>query len=1125
MMIRPCLRRFGDAPAALLLAAALLPASLLAQEAATPPTASANPAAAPAAPAAPAPAAPAKSDLVQLNPFVVDSSAQKGYLTTNTLAGTRLNTNLGDLAGSISVVTKQQLEDTASFDINDVFRYEANTEGALTYTPIQFTRGQVTDSLSGSGSTGGSFTSALSTGNRVRGLAAVDNEQDNFLSISRIPFDAYNSQSVEIDRGPNSIIYGSGSPAGIFNQSRTQAVLDKFNGSASLTTSSWGGFRESLGFNVPLIPGRLALYASQLYAARGFEQKPSSDLTRRQYVALTFEPFKSSRTRITASFENYNNYANDPNFITPIDDVTPWLAAGRPVWNTVTDQVTYLNTGQTSQAYAIGTTYPNYVAGGPLQANLTVATSPFFVPGMTFFSSGHNLQFISQGQLLASYRGSQTGFSVTGWVPSPLTASQALVNEERMTQSATLPLPLLSTGVAKYGVWQTPGVVSKDIYDWSSVNINSIDNTQTQGKTYYADIQQQIFDDPGRWGSLNLDVAWFRQELKQTIDSPLSQASATTMFVDTNENFFNGQANAHEGSPFVDVYASDVYMTPEINNNWRGMLEYELNLQDKVPGWLQWLGHHRLLTAFSQHDDVSTNLRYRPGISGGDPNYLPTSTVLNQATGYGYSNSNTAVEQIFYLNGGQNNPLGHASMGPGFYNRPSFGGPTNVPVSTYNYATGQWQTSSYTVTSDLFPTGGLTENLQDSKTYFWQAYLWNDRIVGILGIDDDQVKNRNTILPSVNPAATEYTNGFSNRAVWFREGPWSYIGGNTSTTGLVVHPFKNWASIDAAANSGNLFDGFLRTLGVTYNKSDNFNPPAAYYTDFFGNPLGKPSGSEKDLGLELATPDNKFFLRATWFKTTDLNQTITTTSGGRALYIDATLLKDWATTVVRLRNGQSLTDPNFGNVNVNPISQAEQNQISALTGLPYTFGGNVGAKGEYMNPTETEDGIAKGVDLELEYNPLPNWTMKLTWGKQRTTVSNAATEAAGWLGSRLPIWPTYAASDFPNVLTTSSGKPVYLGNFWQGYGYDSATPGPGDPSGNISTQAYYNNVVGSALAVDTATNGTLAPNQREYTWTYLTNYRIDRGVLRGLSFGGAFQFAGRSVVVYYGSTTLLNGSG
>ena len=66
---------------------------------------------------------------IVLSPFVVSTSKDSGYFAANTLAGSRMDTNLADLASSISVVTKQEMDDTASTDINDIFRYEVNTEG------------------------------------------------------------------------------------------------------------------------------------------------------------------------------------------------------------------------------------------------------------------------------------------------------------------------------------------------------------------------------------------------------------------------------------------------------------------------------------------------------------------------------------------------------------------------------------------------------------------------------------------------------------------------------------------------------------------------------------------------------------------------------------------------------------------------------------------------------------------------------------------------------------------------------------------------------------------------------------------------------------------------------------
>jgi hypothetical protein len=1051
---------------------------------------------------------------VQLSPFEVNASKDQGYFTANTLAGTRLNNNIADLGSSITVVTKQQLEDTNSININDIFRYEANTEGARTYTPTTLVRTNFSDNLGGTGGTSGNYASALDTGNRIRGLSTADQEEDNFFSLYRIPFDSYNTQAVEIERGPNSIIFGTGSPAGIVNQDRTQASTDKLSAEVEFQASSWGGQRESFGLNIPIIQDRLAIYVAQVYDSEGFKQKPSFDYTRREYAAFTLFPFKNHKTKITGSIEDYNNFADDPNGVTPTDYVTPWLNSGEPVWNPINDTVTYLKTGRTVGPYTISSTYPNYA--GILQTMLTATSSPYFVPSLTILNSGHDVMFIDQGNVQNFFKASQTGFSVPGSVPTRFTAAQALVNEERMTLSTNLPTPFA------YVAWQQPGVTSKSIYDWANVNVDSVDNTFTHATTYNLNFQQEITSD------LNFQVSWFRQQLAQLQDSPENQASATDVAVDTNQYLPNGQPNPHLGQPFVDVYQADVYNQPEINNNWRAMLDYEPDFRGKVPSWLDWLGHHRFLGVYSQHDDIQTALRYRPAIDGGDPNYLPTGAALNSAAGYSYPSSNSAIEQWMYLGGPTAGAPGYGSSGPGFLNRPGYGGPTVANITSYNYGTGQWGNSQVHMDSLLFATGGLTENLQDSKTFFWQSFLWDDRIVGSLGINDDQVKNRNTIFPATNPTAIEYTQGFPNKQYWYDEGPWTYIGGNTSTEGVVLHPFKDWAGIDGAAQRGELLPAVLRTLSFTFNKSDNFNPPPAYYTDYFGNPLGKPQGKEKDFGFEIATPNNKLFLRATWFNTTSENAFVTLTSTARANYIDNAILQHWATEVVEVRNGQNPSDPNFNNVNVNPITLAEQSQIAALTGLPYNYGGNVGANGEYVNVNATESGTAKGVELEATYNPLPNWTMKFTWAKQQTTVTGAGAQAQAWVDYRMPAWIKYTAPDLANngvPYHLANGNPLVLANFWQGYGFDSSVTGPGNINGWVNTQAYYNIVEGAQLNSDEAVNGTLAPNQREYNWSYLTNYTFERGVLKHVGIGGALSYDGQSSAGYYGNTANVNAAG
>ena len=63
-------------------------------------------------------------ETVQLSPFMVTSDT-KGYYAANTLAGTRLNSKLEDLASSISVVTRQQMNDMASVNNTGSFLSEA----------------------------------------------------------------------------------------------------------------------------------------------------------------------------------------------------------------------------------------------------------------------------------------------------------------------------------------------------------------------------------------------------------------------------------------------------------------------------------------------------------------------------------------------------------------------------------------------------------------------------------------------------------------------------------------------------------------------------------------------------------------------------------------------------------------------------------------------------------------------------------------------------------------------------------------------------------------------------------------------------------------------------------------
>src|SRR5512134_212005 len=78
----------------------------------------------------PAPASPsvASEPVVELSPFTVNTSQDVGYLAENTLAGSRLNARLRDTAGSVSVFTREFLDDLAITDIAQLLDYTVNSE-------------------------------------------------------------------------------------------------------------------------------------------------------------------------------------------------------------------------------------------------------------------------------------------------------------------------------------------------------------------------------------------------------------------------------------------------------------------------------------------------------------------------------------------------------------------------------------------------------------------------------------------------------------------------------------------------------------------------------------------------------------------------------------------------------------------------------------------------------------------------------------------------------------------------------------------------------------------------------------------------------------------------------------
>ncbi|MEO7598183.1 MAG: TonB-dependent receptor plug domain-containing protein, partial [Opitutus sp.] len=272
-----------------------------------------------------------EEEVILLSPFEVSATDDQGYTASTTLAGNRLNTEVRDIGNAVTVITKQFLNDIGATDNKTLLQYTTNTEvGGFYGNFAGFGDGAHLDES-------GRFTNP-NTNTRIRGLTSADNTREYFLTD--IPWEGYNVDGVDLQRGPNSILFGQGSPAGIINV-RLKAASFKDSNEISLRYGSFGSTRATLDINKVLIKNELALRISAVRNDEEYKQDPAYALQKRLYGALRWEPGflkkGSARTIIKVNVEFGDIQSNNPRQLPPTDAITPWFLtgtyAGRDVGN------------------------------------------------------------------------------------------------------------------------------------------------------------------------------------------------------------------------------------------------------------------------------------------------------------------------------------------------------------------------------------------------------------------------------------------------------------------------------------------------------------------------------------------------------------------------------------------------------------------------------------------------------------------------------------------------------------------------------------------------------------------------------------------------------------------------
>ena len=681
-------------------------------------------------------------EVVELSPFEVNSAQDRGYLATSTMSGTRLNSKIEDIAASLSVVTKQQLEDTASVDINDVFMYESNTEGTAQWTSFSNDRGTISDDIQ-----------ANPTGaNRMRGLSAANTATDGFASS--LPFDSYNVDSIEISRGPNAGVFGVGNSGGGVNINSARANLSRDASGFGTRTDSYGGYRANFDLNRVILKNKLAVRALGLYDDKGFERKPSSEVIRRLQLALTYHPFKN--TTIRGSFESYRDAYNRPNSTTPRDGVSDWVANGKPVYNPLTRSVRFLD-GVTP-------------AIGPIN---TVANEnallPYSIAATDTAVTTYPSMYIQNGQIqLYEINAMPTA---TGTGPTSVDATTALPGLHLLTSST-----FYNKNTAAYPLYVTKGITNKSIYDWTSVNITAPNYGNQKGETSNISFEQVILNTPRQ--SLAVQAAWQKERLynnnRSFLGSYGNAGGKLQVSVDINEYLLDGTPNPY----FLDTYLG--YPRPgyskssTINDNYRSNLAYELNLT-RENNFLKYFGRHRI-SGFGEFRSTHTNNLGFTDTIGSDESWMSATGVPSSRNSAGYR------PYMHYMVGDANGF--NVDYGPKGISAP----PYDTTLRYYNGVTKQWINEPVTY-EEYYYANRPNRKLLSTYGGTWQGFFLDGKIIPTYTIRKDFNRNRDS-NSAINPTAATDGNYVLPDPTVFGAYDWIKNRGKTTSEGVVVKPLS-----------------------------------------------------------------------------------------------------------------------------------------------------------------------------------------------------------------------------------------------------------------------------------------------------------------------------------------------
>lgn len=921
--------------------------------------------------AVPAAGEDSEAEVIMLSPFEVRSETDQGYAATQTLAGTRIRTELKDVGASISVITREFLNDVGATDNQSLLQYTTNTQ----ISGPRGTYGGMGNSTSVSEQNN---LIAPQSAQRVRGLAAADGGRDYF--ISDIPWDSFNIERIDILRGPNSILYGLGSPAGIINASTRSAEFRNV-GSFQARTGSYGSLRTTLDVNQQLISNVLAVRIDGLLADRKYEQEPAFENQKRLYGTVRFDPQlfnrRDFRTSIRVKAEHGEINSNRPRTVPPMDSVTPWFnpleisdsnrfgGMGKFTVNTVFDPT---RTDGVVAGNGYGASNNSTVNYQPYLSGFQVQQPVYFIDGATNRLDSAMAGFVNNGWRDANGNVLPVSSGIAGlrqFVPfysvGSFTQAALNYNNWRPTQYFT---------DSKYGQYRAMSLLDPTVFDFYNNLIDGPNKREHHNwDTHNVDVQQTLFDD--RFG---INLSYDSQHVTNGGWSLLGWQPTISIDITKNgEDYYThpsntGISNPNFGRPFVFGAGGSGGSETTTNRKYlRASVFAEIRPSDFTRNafLLKLLGKQRFNGVAADEKYFNERRSYQ--------------LYANSKDWMGFWNANDGTSPLW----SDRPPQAVIYLGPSVANATSpaglnipnikanitlpdtgmrvfdstwqnygvaFNAPYNVPASLNQVINGVPAAGTTQLTQnsnlanyvgwtsyvnnllryndgedDTLVTGAsktLRQTISNSGSY--QGYFWKDALVTTLGWRYDQVKTKsvtaqkngaNRQVLNLDPNVYKLPDAYPQSAI---------IKGHSTSGGLVAH-----------LNQLLPRDFLPVNVSLSYNESSNFQV-TSLRTDVYGNPIGNPTGKTYEYGARIATKDNKYTLTVVKYSTGLSNGTSSLSNAGTVGSVVATGLT-WRNIFLYQMGGYdwgSRNQPSYRNTWTNAFPLDATNVLSPTT--PYT---------------------------------------------------------------------------------------------------------------------------------------------------------------------------------------------